>query len=186
MELRERRFDAALLLPNSFRRGCSPGAAGIPERWGYRTDCRGPLLTRAVPPPPDVHQADYYQHLVRALGLPNGPLEPTARCATAEVRADRSATARAGGMGRAVAAGRAGAWRGVRRREALAGGVVRGARDRPGGRRRASPSSSGAPPTGRWRPRLIAPLAQGVRLPQPDRRTDLPALAGVLCIAARS
>ena len=41
----------------------------MPERWGYRTDWRRPLLTRAIDPPVGVHQVEYYQHLVRALGL---------------------------------------------------------------------------------------------------------------------
>src|SRR4029077_4615485 len=40
--------DIGLLLPNSFRSALDLARAGIPERWGYRTDCRGPLLTRAV------------------------------------------------------------------------------------------------------------------------------------------
>jgi heptosyltransferase-2 len=75
---RDTPFDAALLLPNSFQSALTVWRAGVRERWGYRTDYRGPLLTRAVLPPPDhVHQAAYYQHLVRALGCPSGPLEPT-------------------------------------------------------------------------------------------------------------
>ena len=41
-----RPFDAALLLPNSFHSALTGWRAGIPERWGYRTDFRGPLLTR--------------------------------------------------------------------------------------------------------------------------------------------
>ena len=66
--------DAALLLPNSFRSALMARRAGVPERWGYSTDWRGLLLTRGVPrPPPGLHQIDYYQHLVRALGFPTGP-----------------------------------------------------------------------------------------------------------------
>jgi heptosyltransferase-2 len=83
--LRERGFDAALLLPNSFAVALLARRGGIRERWGYRTDCRGPLLTRAVPRRPDAHQAVSYQHLVRALGMPNGPLDPKL-LVTAEVR----------------------------------------------------------------------------------------------------
>jgi heptosyltransferase II len=67
---------SALLLPNSFRSALDVWRARIPERWGYRTDWRAPLLTRSVPPPRRGHQVDYYQHLVRELGFPNGPGEP--------------------------------------------------------------------------------------------------------------
>ena len=42
------RFAEAWLLPNSFRSALAPWLAGIPERIGYDTDCRGPLLTRAL------------------------------------------------------------------------------------------------------------------------------------------
>jgi heptosyltransferase-2 len=69
-------FDAALLLPNSFRSALLVARAGIRERWGYRTQWRAPLLTRAIEPTRGVHQAEYYQHLVHALGIPNGPMEP--------------------------------------------------------------------------------------------------------------
>jgi lipopolysaccharide heptosyltransferase II len=69
-------FDAALLLPNSFRSALLARRAGIPERWGYRTQWRAALLTRAIDPTNGLHQAEYYQHLVHALGVPNGPIEP--------------------------------------------------------------------------------------------------------------
>jgi lipopolysaccharide heptosyltransferase II len=69
-------FDAALLLPNSFRSALLVKRARIPERWGYRTQLRGALLTRAIDPSKGVHQVEYYQHLVHALGVPNGPIEP--------------------------------------------------------------------------------------------------------------
>ena len=65
-------FDAALLLPNSFRAALLASRAGIRDRWGYRADWRGVLLTRAVTPPRGVHQIEYYQHLVRSLGFPSG------------------------------------------------------------------------------------------------------------------
>ena len=70
-------FDAALLLPNSFRSALAAMRAGIPERWGYRADCRGPLLTRAIDRSPSgTHQIDSYRRLVQALGFPNGAGEP--------------------------------------------------------------------------------------------------------------
>ena len=74
--LRGGAFDTALLLPNSLHSALMVVRAGIRDRWGYRTDCRGRLLTRAVQPPSGLHQAEYYQQLVHALGFPNGPLEP--------------------------------------------------------------------------------------------------------------
>lgn len=72
----DKTFDSALLLPNSFRSALVTKSAGIEERWGYRTQFRGPLLTRAIAPPSGLHQAEYYQQLVHALGFPNGSIEP--------------------------------------------------------------------------------------------------------------
>ena len=69
-------YDAALLLPNSFRSALLVKRARIPERWGYRTQWRAALLTRAIDPTGGLHQVEYYQHLVHALGVPNGPIEP--------------------------------------------------------------------------------------------------------------
>src|ERR1700680_1602806 len=61
--------DAALLLPNSFHSALMVARAGVPERWGYRTDWRAWLLTRAVQRAPDgLHQSEYYQRLVHSLG----------------------------------------------------------------------------------------------------------------------
>ena len=58
-----------MLLTNSFKTALLARRAGVPERWGYRADFRSPLLTRAVMRPVAVHQAEYYQHLARALGF---------------------------------------------------------------------------------------------------------------------
>jgi heptosyltransferase II len=72
--LRQAAADAALLLPNSFASAWMVKQAGVGDRWGYATDLRRPLLSRAVPTPRgSVHQAEYYQHLVRALGIESGP-----------------------------------------------------------------------------------------------------------------
>jgi heptosyltransferase-2 len=69
--------DVAILFPNSFAAAWLVRNARIPERWGYATDMRGRLLSRAVPRPRhNVHQAGYYQHLTTALGVPAGPLQP--------------------------------------------------------------------------------------------------------------
>jgi heptosyltransferase-2 len=66
-------FDAALVLPNSFLSAWVVARARIAERWGFRADWRGRLLTRAFPRPPrHVHQAEYYQTLAAELGVPEG------------------------------------------------------------------------------------------------------------------
>ncbi len=75
-DLRDTGYDTAVILPNSFQSALTAWRAGIPNRWGYRTDLRAPLLTNGVATPGAVHQAAYYQHLARALGFPSGPLEP--------------------------------------------------------------------------------------------------------------
>jgi heptosyltransferase-2 len=66
-------FDAALLLPNSFRAAWAARRGRIPERWGYAGNLRSWLLTRAVPRPSGRrHQSLYYAELVRGLGI-EGP-----------------------------------------------------------------------------------------------------------------
>jgi heptosyltransferase-2 len=74
--LREERFDAGLLLTNSFGSALLFSLAGIPERWGYKRDGRGWLLTRGVAVAEDapvVHQSEYYLRLIRGLGLKTVP-----------------------------------------------------------------------------------------------------------------
>ncbi len=75
--LREVRADVAIVLPNSFASAWLAKRAEIPERWGYATDLRSSLLTRAVRKPKgNLHQGRYYQHLACELGAQSGPLEP--------------------------------------------------------------------------------------------------------------
>ena len=66
--LRRRRFELAILLPNSFRAALISVLAGIMHRVGYVTDGRGPLLTVGVCPSsgPSLHQADAYLGLLGA------------------------------------------------------------------------------------------------------------------------
>jgi heptosyltransferase II len=67
-------FECAVLFPNSFASALVTRRAGVVERWGFATDARSRLLTRAVPRPPSYgHQAEYYQALTSALGAPSGP-----------------------------------------------------------------------------------------------------------------
>lgn len=77
-ELRERRFDMAILLQNAFEAALLATLAGIPLRAGYRRDGRGLLLTHGVTIRPAVrqlHQVHYYQGLLAELGLQRGPDE---------------------------------------------------------------------------------------------------------------
>ncbi len=74
-EIREAKFDVALLLPNSFDAAWIAWRAGVPQRWGYARDARSWLLTRAIDVPrrgeiPE-HQAYYYLELLRRLGILN-------------------------------------------------------------------------------------------------------------------
>jgi len=63
-----RGFDVALLLPHSFHSAWLVKKAGIRERWGYASDLRSPLLTRAVRRVKGGHQAQHYTRLAAALG----------------------------------------------------------------------------------------------------------------------
>jgi heptosyltransferase-2 len=69
--------DVGILLPNSFRSAWLLKRAGVKDRWGYRSDFRGALLTKAVRrPKKKVHFGEYYSNLVRQLGIQTGPLTP--------------------------------------------------------------------------------------------------------------
>lgn len=106
-QLREGKFAAAVLLPNSLRAALEAWRAGIPQRIGYARGGRGLLLTRTVPVPPRdparMHQKFYYLDLAAALGasadaslpelrlpssapgagVPGGPASPAASGSTA-------------------------------------------------------------------------------------------------------
>jgi heptosyltransferase-2 len=100
-QLREGAFDTALLLPNSLQSAVTAWRAGIPERWGYRTQGRASLLTRAVrAPAPRAHQALYYQRLTEALGFAPGPLVPRLDAPADARRAAADLLASAGWNGR--------------------------------------------------------------------------------------
>jgi heptosyltransferase-2 len=70
--------EVAILLPNAFSAAWLVKSARVPQRWGYARDFRRLLLSRAIARPRgSLHQAEYYQHLVRQLGMNSGALEPT-------------------------------------------------------------------------------------------------------------
>jgi heptosyltransferase-2 len=171
------RFDAALLLPNSFQSALTVWRAGVPERWGYRTDFRGPLLTRGVPPPPRMHQVGRYTALVGALGFHDAPAEP---------RLDPSETLRRAGIDRLRAAG----WDGrpiVAMAPGAAGG---GAKQWPAGSFAALATALahdgaatllvGASTDRAAASAVAAGVGPGVPLLDLVGGTDLPSLAGVL------
>jgi heptosyltransferase-2 len=75
-DLRQYRFDAAILLQNAFEAAFIVWMAGIPLRAGFKRDGRGLLLTHGVPLTPEIrarHQVHYYQMMVAGLGLELGP-----------------------------------------------------------------------------------------------------------------
>lgn len=73
-EMRNRRFDTALLLTNSFRSAFLVWLAGVPRRIGYARDGRSWLLTDRLEPVRaggtfvPVPAMDYYQSLARHVG----------------------------------------------------------------------------------------------------------------------
>jgi heptosyltransferase-2 len=76
-ELRNRTFDLAVLLPNSFESAFWTWRARIPARAGYARDGRGLLLTHKLRPSHQIleaHQVHYYLHLLReTLGIDGDP-----------------------------------------------------------------------------------------------------------------
>ena len=128
--LRSARYDAAILLPNSFDSALTMWMAGIPERIGYKRDARGMLLTRAipVPEPGDIprHERFYYLELLRRAGMlerfPNTePIELDGIAAAREAGASKLAA-----LGIAPARDRHQSRRRVWKRQALAAGAIRG------------------------------------------------------------
>jgi heptosyltransferase-2 len=65
-------FDAGVVLPNSFGTALTLRLAGLRERWGYATEGRRPLLTRAPRVPERVRgrsQVYYYRAMLAGAGL---------------------------------------------------------------------------------------------------------------------
>ena len=69
--LKNRKFDAAILLQNAVEAAIIAFMARIPLRAGYDSDARGLLLTHSVKRTKEirkVHQIEYYLEMVKALG----------------------------------------------------------------------------------------------------------------------
>lgn len=76
--LRSSHFDVGILFTNSFASALVFYMARIPQRWGYRKDGRGILLTKKIPVQSNKsrpHQAHYYLDLLSGLGLEKFPEE---------------------------------------------------------------------------------------------------------------
>jgi heptosyltransferase-2 len=102
-QLREKRFDAAILFQNAFDAALLAWLARIPERIGYRRDGRGFLLTRAIAVPESGeiprHERFYYLELLRRAGLMERFPESEA------IRLDGIPAAKAAGQARLAAMG---------------------------------------------------------------------------------
>jgi heptosyltransferase-2 len=68
--LRRARFDAAFLLNRSLHSAFLAAAARIPDRIGFDTEYRGPLLTARVPYDRVRPEIECYLDLLRAVGIP--------------------------------------------------------------------------------------------------------------------
>ncbi len=69
--LKDKKFDAAILLQNAIEAAIIALLAGIPMRAGFDSDARGLLLTHRVHRTNEIkkiHQIDYYLEMVKALG----------------------------------------------------------------------------------------------------------------------
>jgi heptosyltransferase-2 len=71
--VREKRFDLALLFPNSFESAAMMFLGRVPQRIGYATDHRSWLLTQSIRPGGKKHQVDYYLDIARAISAEANP-----------------------------------------------------------------------------------------------------------------
>jgi heptosyltransferase-2 len=74
-EIRSRRFDLGVLLPNSFESALWITLAGVRRRAGFVADARGAMLTLKARPALEAvsgHQVNYWLAMVRATGVGEG------------------------------------------------------------------------------------------------------------------
>lgn len=97
--LRDEKYQAAILFPNSFRSALLARLARIPVRIGYGRDLRGFFLSKSIAPGPTgrrVHQSEYYLDLLRAAGIPAQASVPVIHLSEDEVKRARSRIADSG------------------------------------------------------------------------------------------
>lgn len=100
--LRAMGFDAAILLPNSWRVAATVRAAGVPIRIGYRRSGRGPLLSHGLPCPSPggwkepISAIDYYLALGQTLGIDASDRRMLLRASEAQQRAAEELLEKAG------------------------------------------------------------------------------------------
>jgi heptosyltransferase II len=106
-EIRDARFDRAIIFPTSFQSAWTLARAGVPERIGYRGEWRGALLTRAAPLSlaPGEHQVWKHLRLAEAAGATHTNTPDVSWPVSDEARAAaRARLAEAGWKGGAFAA----------------------------------------------------------------------------------
>jgi heptosyltransferase-2 len=94
---RPARFDAAVVLPNSFETALAAWLSGARIRIGRSGDGRDGLLTHALPPEPGIpHQVGEYLRLLAPLGIDAAETPPTLPVAAADRREARALLADVG------------------------------------------------------------------------------------------
>jgi heptosyltransferase-2 len=110
VQLREQRFECAILLQNAFDAALMTWMARIPVRIGYKRDARGMLLTHAVPVPDPGeiprHERFYYLELLRRAQLIDR--QHYVRWGVGGIRLEGTEMARSAGTRRLAALGIAG------------------------------------------------------------------------------
>lgn len=85
--LSREKFDLAILFQNAMEAAVISLLAGVPLRAGYRTDCRGFLLTHGVPvgrSDRGMHHTAYYLHMLERLEIRGGSGSLSLACSEAE------------------------------------------------------------------------------------------------------
>jgi heptosyltransferase-2 len=98
-QIRRQGFDLAILLQNAFEAALLIYLAGIRLRVGYNTDRRGFLLSHSVIKDDrvlDLHQVEYYLHILRAMGWDAESRDPRVFVADRDRKGIQSVLAAAG------------------------------------------------------------------------------------------